>query len=150
MSHLEAWKAYALARIEKEDAADFLKQVSGRFYAAEKALLEAMIEDEVRGIPDACGANVGLSRQWAIRCNVHNKDDVEQWLQDQYGDVELYRTSVLDKPAITARIQEDCEDEKCGLTEDTLPEFFDLKTHPKVVVRGWASKKAQILEGPNE
>lgn len=144
--HLQAWTAYCEARIQHEQMDEAKKEAWKRFKLAEKQLVEAMLEADppVTGIPDACGANASLRQSFSIRCNQENADDVEAWLQQEFGDAELFKKTALDKAAVQAKVKELADG---GAAPDSFPDFLGVDSRPTIAVRGWEKKKAELGNG---
>ncbi len=140
----EKWQALAALKAAAEVAVALAKQATNEFRAAEWELIDQMLDDDVRSVPDASGSSVSTARQWTIACNAENKLEVEQFLVETYGDVEVFKTFILDKGAIVAKLRADCEDEDHELVEDELPAFFGLNTRPQLRIKGWDKKKGAI------
>lgn len=140
----EKWQALAAAKTAAEEADALAKLAKADFRAAEWDLIDQMLDDDVQGVPDESGSFASTSRQWTIACNQENKSEVEAFLVDTFGDAEVFKTFILDKFAIQAKLRKECEDELSDIVEDELPEFFKLNTRPQLRIKGWEKKKGAI------
>jgi hypothetical protein len=138
----DAWQTYARARFDAEEAEAIAKAKRQNFREAEWKLIELMEDEEVGGVPDSSDSYASTARQWDIACNQGNKLDVERYLSEVYGDVEVFKTFVLDKAAIRARLKGDCE--AGTIEEGELPEFFNLNTRSKLMVKRWEKKRQEF------
>ncbi|GBE23747.1 hypothetical protein BMS3Bbin02_00012 [bacterium BMS3Bbin02] len=140
----EKWQALAAAKAEAEGADDLAKLANAKFRKAEWELIDQMLDDDVQGVPDKSGSFASTSRQWTIACNQENKNEVETFLVDTFGDAEVFKTFVLDKSAIRAKLRKECENEESDIVEDELPEFFKLNTRSQLRIKDWEKKKGAI------
>ena len=138
------WQGLAAAKAAAEKADALAKIAKAEFRRAEWDLIDQMLDDDVHGVPDESGSFASTSRQWTIACNAENKVEVEAFLVETYGDAEVFKTFMLDKAAITAKIRKDCEDEEHELVEDELPDYLKLNTRPQLRIKGWEKKKEAI------
>lgn len=139
----KAWDIYASCRLNAENCEELAKIAKANMRGAESDLIDLMLDREVSGVPDESGSYASTARDWSIACNAENKAEVEDFLQRIYGDAEVFKTFILDKFAIQAKLRKDCEDEDHELVEAELPEFFNLNTRPKLRVKGWIKKQAE-------
>lgn len=125
--------------IETRLAYDEAHQVStDRFVdhkKAKKILAEGMIATKDDGKKKSYGLHFFLANQFSIACNKDNEDDVKDWLEQQYGDLNEFCAQKVQKTAVTDRLKDDIEGEK--LNEHDVPDFMNLKTHRDVTCTGW-------------
>lgn len=148
MNHLDAYTKYAEARLQAEQMKEAYSAAHATFKRAETELVDAMLEDDVSKWTDTSGASIGMRRQFTIKCNTENAQEIADWLQLVTGDAEPFKKMSLDKSGVTAFLREKCEtpaESPDHLAESNVPLFFDLKTHPTVSVRGWEKKKMELL-----
>lgn len=141
--HLAAWIEYCRARINHEAAREAASQAYTSFKKAEHELVDALLEAELTGIPDACGATASLRQAFNIRCNQENTDLIEEWLLNTVGDAEPFKKTAIDKSAVTNHVKILCES---GTPIDELPAFLEASSRPTITVRGWERKKSELLK----
>ena len=147
----EHWEAYCLARALHDEAVAEEKRTSKEMRVAEAKLRESMVDNGVNSVPDEL-ATAFTSSQWSMKCNQDNRHDVNAFLIEWFGDVEIFKTYVLDKSSVVAKIRECCEaepkddDPRTQMCVDDLPDSFEFSDQLKINVRGWEAKKRAILD----
>lgn len=130
-----AWAKYSEARRQHDQVEQQKKNAWAALKAAERELVDAMVEGEVTSWRHANGQQVLTTRRFSIACNAENSDLVERWLVEELGDAEPFKVTKLDKSAVQSHIKRMCEDE--GVDLETLPSFLQVSTSPTITVRGW-------------
>ncbi len=105
------------------------------FKGAKKRLVDGMIEAKDEGKKKSYGLGFYLSNQFSIACNKENEDDVKDWLEERYGDLEEFCAQKVQKSTVEERLKSDIEGEQ--LNEFDVPDFMNLKTRPDVSCTGW-------------
>ena len=135
MNHLKKFVEYAKLRTECDTLRRAIADADSRRQAAEKELVDAMLDAKVKSFQIEGGMTISLRKRFDCSVNKDNNDQVEHWLTETYGDVAPFQKLVLYKPAVVAHLKKLAEAEL--LDETAIPSFLNLKTTPGVTVRGW-------------
>ena len=106
---------------------------------AKKKLVEAM-EKKSRQHDPPGELKFHLSKVFGITCNKDNEDDVKDWLEERYGDLEEFCTQKVQKKTVEERIKNDIEGEL--LNQFDVPDFMNLKDEHQLNCNGWKQYSA--------
>jgi hypothetical protein len=132
---------YISTRLAYDTAHEISSAADGEHKAAKRKLVEAMEEEQQKGMKMDFGLAFNLRNVFSISCNQDNEEDVKEWLHGHYGDLAQFTKEKVDKKAVEEKLKNDIEGEQ--LDEFDVPDFMNLKTRPDVSCTGW---KAFSLE----
>lgn len=126
---------YISTRLAYDDAHAISSAADKEHKRAKGAMVEKMLEDNQKGVKLENGLAFNMRNQFSISCNKDNEEQVKDWLQDHYGDVEEFTVLKVDKKTVEEKLKGDIEGER--LDEFDVPEALKLKTRPDVSCTGW-------------
>lgn len=125
---------YIDTRLAYDDAHALSVAADKEHRKAKKKLVEAM-EKKSRQHDPPGDLKFHLSKVFTITCNKDNEDDIKDWLEARYGDIEEFCAHKVQKKDVVERIQNDIEAEK--LNEFDVPDFMNLNNSNQLNCNGW-------------
>lgn len=101
---------------------------------AERAAVDAMLEEGVKSMGRADGTNVSLRKQFTCSVTMDNEPQVREWLAEITGDDAPFVVEKVHKPAVLEWLRSEFEK---TMDEGDVPEFLKMQTSPALSVRGW-------------
>ena len=135
----ELVKAYCDTRLAYDVAHAISVKANSVHGKAKKALVKQMEKKSRQHDPPGV-LKFHLSEVFTIACNEENEDDIKDWLEKQYGDIEEFCAQKVQKKAVVERIKNDIDDEK--LNEFDIPDFMNLNSSNQLNCNGWKQYSA--------
>lgn len=132
---------YIDTRLAYDDAHAISVKANSVHNKAKKALVTAM-EQKSRQHDPPGELKFHLSKVFTISCNKDNEDDVKDWLEERYGDLEEFCAQKVQKKTVEERIKNDIEAEK--LNEFDVPDFMNLNNSNQLNCNGWKQYSTRI------
>ena len=137
MSVKAACDIYYEWRRRHQEAKAAAADIAQRLWHAEQALIDAMLNEDMKTMKREDGTTVSLRRKFSCSVTQKNQDDIRDWLVERFGDDSEYVKEIVDKPALAAKLQSMLDEDEIEI--DNLPEFLSASTRPAVSVRGWGN-----------
>ncbi len=132
---------YIDTRLTYDDAHAISVKANAMHQKAKKALVEEMEKTSRQHDPPG-DLKFHLSNVFTIACNKDNEDDVKDWLEGRYGDLEEFCLQKVQKSTVEERLKADIEGEKLNLFD--VPDFMNLKTGNQLNCNGWKQYSAKV------
>lgn len=126
--------AYYEARKAYDEAHRLSSEADKARRAAERALVDFMIEHQIKKVSRDDGTTPILVSATSIACNQENAEQIREWLVETEGDDTDYMVTVLSKPAVLELVKKKI---KKGADPSEFPEFLKCDTRPTLRVDGW-------------
>lgn len=101
---------------------------------AERAAVDAMLDDGIKSIGRDDGTNISLRKQFTCSVTIENENEVRKWLVEVNGDDAQFVVEKVHKPALLEWLRAEFEK---TMDEGDVPDFMKLQTSPALSVRGW-------------
>lgn len=131
--------AYCITRLAYDQAHAISVSANSLHQKAKKALVTKMEQTSRQHDPPG-ELKFHLSQIFTIACNKDNEDDVKDWLENRYGDLEEFCLQKVQKKTVEEKIKNDIEAEL--LNEFDVPDFMNLKNGNQLNCNGWKQYSA--------
>ncbi len=132
---------YIETRLTYDNAHAVSVKANSLHQKAKKALVTSMEQKSSHHHPPG-ELKFHLSKVFTIACNKDNEDDVKDWLEERYGDLEEFCAQKVQKKTVEERIKNDIDAEV--LNEFDVPDFMKLNNGNQLNCNGWKQYSAKV------
>jgi len=125
---------YVIARRDYEEAKARASNLHHHMKAAERRLVDAMIDAETKTIKRTDGLSFTVTPSIGFAANEANFDQTQEWLSENGLTPEDYISRRTNRKRLRTTLKEFIQERG----EVDLPEFLEIDTTPIISVRGWS------------